>query len=64
MLFRSCTETVEPGSDNPYINIIACRTADLENETYLKVLAAYQSAETAQAIKDIYKGLYIPAFAY
>ena len=59
-----CTETVEPGSDNPYINIIACRTADLENETYLKVLAAYQSAETAQAIKDIYKGLYIPAFAY
>lgn len=59
-----CTETVEPGSDNPYINIIACRTADLENETYLKVLAAYQSAETAQAIKDIYKGLYIPAFQY
>ena len=59
-----CTETVEPGSDNPYINIIACRTADLENETYLKVLAAYQSAETAQAIQDIYKGLYIPAFAY
>jgi len=59
-----CTETVEPGSDNPYINIIACRTADLENETYLKVLSAYQSAETAQAIKDIYKGLYIPAFEY
>lgn len=59
-----CTETVEPGSDNPYINIIACRTADVENETYLKVLDAYQSAETAQAIKDIYKGLYIPAFQY
>ena len=59
-----CTETVEPGSDNPYIDIIACRTADLENEVYLKVLAAYQSAETAQAIKDIYKGLYIPAFEY
>ena len=55
------TEQVEPGSDNPYINIIACRTDDLQNETYLKVLAAYQSAETAQAIKDIYKGLYIPA---
>ena len=59
-----CTETVEPGSDNPYINIIACRTADLENETYLKVLAAYQSAETAAAIEEIYKGLYIPAFQY
>lgn len=59
-----CTEEVQPGSDNPYINIIACRTADLNNEIYQKVLAAYQSAETAQAIKDIYKGLYIPAFEY
>ena len=59
-----CTETVEPGSDNPYINIIACRTADKDNKVYNKVLAAYQSAETAQAIKDIYKGLYIPAFQY
>jgi len=58
------TEQVEPGSDNPYINIIACRTADLQNETYLKVLSAYQSAETAQAIQDIYHGLYIPAFQY
>ena len=26
------TEQVEPGSDNPYINIIVCRTADLDNE--------------------------------
>ena len=59
-----CTETVEPGSDNPYINIIACRTADKDNEVYNKVLAAYQSAETAKAIEDIYTGLYIPAFQY
>ena len=58
------TEQVEPGSDNPYINIIVCRTADLDNEVYKKVLAAYQSAETAQAIKDIFKGTYIPAFEY
>lgn len=56
------TEQVQPGSDNPYINIIACRTADLDNEVYAKVLAAYQSSETAQAIRDIYQGLYIPAF--
>lgn len=58
------TEQVQPGSDNPYINIIAVRTADLENETYKKVLEAYQSAETAKAIEEIYKGLYIPAFEY
>ncbi len=59
-----CTETVEAGSDNPYINIIACRNGEENNETYQKIAAAYQSAETAQAIKDIYKGLYIPAFQY
>lgn len=58
------TEQVEPGSDNPYINIIACRTADLDNPVYQKVLAAYQSAETAQAIQDIFQGTYIPAFEY
>ena len=56
------TEQVKPGSDNPYINIIACRTADLDNPVYQKVLAAYQSQETAQAIRDIYQGTYIPAF--
>ncbi|MDE6108279.1 MAG: MetQ/NlpA family ABC transporter substrate-binding protein [Oscillospiraceae bacterium] len=59
-----CIETVESGSDNPSINIIACRSADVDNEIYQKVVKAYQSAETAQAIKDIYKGLYIPAFQY
>ena len=56
------TEQVQPGSDNPYINIIACRTGDLDNEVYKKVLAAYQSEETAQAIREIYQGTYIPAF--
>ena len=56
------TEQVKPGSDNPYVNIIACRTADLDNPVYQKVLAAYQSQETAQAIRDIYQGTYIPAF--
>ena len=56
------TEQVKPGSDNPYVNIIACRTADLDNPVYQRVLAAYQSQETAQAIRDIYQGTYIPAF--
>lgn len=56
------TEQVEAGSDNPYINIIACRTEDLDNEVYQKVLAAYQSEEDAQAILDIYQGAYIPAW--
>lgn len=56
------TEQVEAGSDNPYINIIACRTGEEDNEVYQKVLAAYQSEESAQAILDIYQGAYIPAW--
>ena len=55
-------ESVEEGSDNPYINIIACRTEDVNNEVYQKVLAAYQSDATAQAILDVYQGAYIPAW--
>ena len=58
------TEQVQPGSDNPYINIIAVRTADVDNEVYQKVAAAYQTAEVAQAINDIFGGRYIPAFEY
>ena len=56
------TEQVEAGSDNPYINIIACRAGEENNEVYQKVLAAYQSEESAQAILDIYQGAYIPAW--
>lgn len=58
------TEKVESGSDNPYINVLVVRTEDLNNETYLKILAAYQSEKSAQAILDIYQGTYIPAFDY
>ena len=57
------TEQVEPGSDNPYINVLVCRTQDLDNEVYQKVLAAYQSDETAQAIEEIFQGAYLPAWA-
>lgn len=56
------TEQVQAGSDNPYINILACRTEDLDNEVYQKVLAAYQSDETAKAIEEIFQGTYIPAW--
>ena len=56
------TEQVQAGSDNPYINILACRTEDLENEVYQKVVAAYQSDETAKAIEEIFQGTYIPAW--
>ena len=58
------TEKADTESDNPYINIIACRTDDLDNEVYKKVAQAYQTAEVAQAINELFGGRFIPAFAY
>ena len=58
------TEKADTESDNPYINIVACRTVDVDNEVYQKVAQAYQTAEVAQAIQDLFGGRFIPAFAH
>jgi len=55
-------ETVEEGSDNPYVNIIVARTADKDNELYKKVVDAYRSPEVAEVIKEVYKGAYTPTW--
>lgn len=55
-------ETVQEGSDNPYINIIVARTADKDNALYKKVVEYFQSDEVAQVIADTYKGAYLPAW--
>lgn len=45
-------------SDNalPYVNVFAARTADVKNETYLKIVELYQSEQVAKAIEDETKG--------
>lgn len=55
-------ETVVEGSDNPYINVLAVRSADKENPDYLKVLEAFQSTEVAEVLTSVYKGAYAPAW--
>ncbi|HAX73126.1 MAG TPA: methionine ABC transporter substrate-binding protein, partial [Firmicutes bacterium] len=45
-----------------YYNIIAVRTEDKDNELLQKLVSAYQSEETKQAILDEYKGASIPVF--
>jgi len=55
-------ETVSEGSDNPYINIIAARTADAEKPNYKKVVEAFQTDEVAKVIEEYYKGAYIPVW--
>ncbi len=50
--------------DNPYVNIIAARTADVDNETYKTVVAAYQTQLVAEFLLVDYKEAFFPAFDY
>ena len=51
-------------AQHPFINIIAARTEDKDNETYLKVVDAYHSERVAKAILEVYNNAAIPAFDY
>ena len=57
-------EKQEPGSGNPFINVIVARTEDKDNETYAKIVKAYQSQENAEYILEKNKGASVPAFDY
>ena len=50
--------------DNPYVNIIAARATDAENETYKTVVAAYQTQLVAEFLLVNYKEAFFPAFDY
>jgi D-methionine transport system substrate-binding protein len=49
-------------SGNSYVNLIASRTEDADNETYLKIVEAYQSEAVKEIYADTFKGAYIPAW--
>ena len=53
----------EDGS-NPYVNIIACRTADLDNPVYKTVAEAFQTQLVAEFLLVNYQETFYPAFAY
>ena len=59
-IYSQSIESIE--SDNPYINIIAARAEDAENEVYLKVVDAYNQPNVADVINETYDGLYVPAW--
>ena len=50
--------------DNPYVNIIAARTEDAENEVYQTIVKAYQTQLVAEFLLVNYKEAFFPAFAY
>lgn len=51
----------EKAEGNPFANVIAAREADKDNETYKKVLEAFQSDEVKKYIEEKFEGEIIPA---
>ncbi|MDU5960449.1 MAG: MetQ/NlpA family ABC transporter substrate-binding protein [Finegoldia magna] len=51
----------EKAAGNPFANVIAAREADKDNETYKKVLEAFQSDEVKKYIEEKFEGEIIPA---
>ena len=51
----------EKAEGNPFANVIAAREADKDNETYKKVLQAFQSDEVRKYIEEKFDGEIIPA---
>ncbi|MCO7174851.1 MetQ/NlpA family ABC transporter substrate-binding protein [Sporolactobacillus kofuensis] len=51
-------------NNKPWINVIVARTADKNNSTYKKVVQAYHTASVGNKIKNLYNGVYVPAFKY
>ena len=58
------TEIQDESAGNPFINVIAARREDENNETYKTIVQAYQSQEIAQYILTKNAGASIPAFDY
>jgi D-methionine transport system substrate-binding protein len=57
-------ERVDGTTDNPYINVIAVRTADKDNEIYKKIVDAYHTDAVAKVLIDAYGGTTIPVWDY
>ena len=57
-------EKQDESGDNPYVNIIAARTADKDNEIFQTIVAAYQTQYVAEFLLENYKEAFFPAFDY
>jgi D-methionine transport system substrate-binding protein len=60
-IFKDTIDLKNPALQ-PFINIIAARTADKDNEIYKKVVDAYHQPNVADAIREVYKGAALPAW--
>lgn len=55
---------LEPNNDtsDQYVNVVASRAEDADNETFAQIVDLYQTEETAQLIEETYNGGQIPAW--
>lgn len=58
------TEVQDPGSDNPFINVIVVRTSEKDDADYQTIVKAYQTQLVAQYILEKNKGASVPSFDY
>lgn len=49
-------------SGKSYVNLIAARTEDADNETYKKIVKEYQTEAVKEVYADVFKGAYIAAW--
>lgn len=49
-------------TDNTYVNVIAARTEDKDNELYKEIVDAYHSDRTADIFENEFDGLYVPGW--
>ena len=52
------------GQENPYVNIIACRTDEVDNPTFKTIAYAFQTPLVAEFMLKYYSEAFFPAFEY
>ena len=57
-------EKQSESGDNPYVNIIVASNADVNNETYKKIVDAFQSQTVAEYILTKFNEAFFPSFDY
>ena len=57
-------ESQSQTGDNPYVNIIACRTADKDNPVYKTIADAFHNQLVAEFLLVNYKEAFYPTFDY
>lgn len=60
-IYHNKIDVTDP-KQHDYINLIAARTKDKDNEVYKKVVEAFHTDEVAKAILDQYKNAAVPAW--